>query len=98
MGKTWGTVTGFLSFRLYSGGSLCGQRQGGGEEMRSGQHLGLSLAVQPDVRPACQISRLQVCAASFLHLPSLTAKLPPRYYFSVLLSVSPNGADIREPQ
>lgn len=98
MGKTWGTVTGFLSFRLYSDGSLCGQRQGNSEEMRSGPHLGLSLAVQPDIRRACQISRLQLCAASFLHLPSRTAKRSVRYYFSTLLSVSPHGAGIREPQ
>jgi len=98
VGKTWGTVTGFLSFILRSEGSLCGQRRGNSEEVRGGHHLGLSPAVQPVIRPAHQLAMLQTCAASPLRLPGLTAKLCLRYYFFPLVSVSPSGEELREPQ
>ena len=91
-------MIGFLSFMLCSEGSLCGQRQGDSEEVRGGHHLGLSPAVQPVIRPAHQLFMLQMRAASSLHLPSLTAKISLHYYFFPLVSVSPNGEEIREPQ
>lgn len=47
------------------------------------------------ISPARQLPELQVGAASAPHLPSPTGKL---HYLFLLLSVTPNGEEIREPQ
>lgn len=79
-------------------GSLRGQKQGDSEQVRDGHHHGLSSAMQPVIRAAGELSVLQMCAPSSLHLPSLTARLCPHTYFSPLVSVSHNGEEIGEPQ